>query len=98
MKHAALGSAIALSLGLTNVNAATFNFSNTTTAGVQGVDFNYTCNTSDFSAGAEFRMCDPGGNLGGGFPLNKDTASGDEVWTFDASAAPLPTFQVLSIR
>lgn len=85
MKKSSLATTVTLALSITNVNAAIFNFSNTTVAGVQGTDFNYTCNTSDFTAGAEFRFCDPSGNLGGGPPSNKDSVSGNEVWIFDAN-------------
>lgn len=39
-------------------------------------------NTSAFSVGAEFRMVDPTGALGGGFPLQKNTINGGEQWVF----------------
>ncbi len=80
-----LSAAMLLALGATGAEAVTLNITNSTTAGVNGVDFNYSCNTSNFTAGREFRMCNPTGNLAGGFPVQKDTASGDEVWTFDSA-------------
>lgn len=85
MKKTAIGAAIALALGTTGAQAVTFNFGNTTVAGVNGVDFNYTCNTSNFTAGREFRMCDPNGALGGGIPAQKDTITGNETWSFSGT-------------
>ena len=59
-------------------------FENSTDAGTQGIDFNYTvCTGVADKAGTEFRMCDPSNtSLGGGFPLKKDTINGTESWTF----------------
>lgn len=83
MKKTALTSAIVLALGMSaGADAAVFTFTSNAAAGVNGVDFNYTCNTSNFQAGKEFRMCDPNGNLGGGFPTQKDTVTGGETWTY----------------
>jgi hypothetical protein len=81
MKKSNIGVAIALALGATGVNATTFTFANSTTAQDGSV---YACNspTLDFSAGREFRMCDPTGSLGGGFPTQKDTINGGETWTY----------------
>ena len=62
-------------------------FRDNATSDVAGTGSLYTCNTLplDFQAGREFRMCDPTGNLGGGFPVQKDHITGGETWTFDAS-------------
>ena len=60
----------------------TLTFTDSATAGVAGTDFDFgTCNI-DFTAGREFRMCDPNGNLGGGFPVQKDALMGGEQWVF----------------
>ncbi len=40
------------------------------------------CSSIPWTAGAEFRMCDIGGALGGGLPLQKNTISGGETYTF----------------
>jgi len=40
MKNTTIGAAIALALSATGAQAVTFNFDNSTTAGVQGTDFN----------------------------------------------------------
>ena len=85
MKKTTIGAAIALALGATGAQAVTFNFGNSTTAGVNGTDFNYACNTSNFIAGREFRMCDPTGALGGGIPPQKDTINGTETWSFSGT-------------
>ena len=82
-----LGAAIALAMTATGAQAVTFNFDNSTVAGVQGIDFNYTvCTGIADKAGTEFRMCDPSNEvLGGGLPLNIDTINGSESWTFTGS-------------
>lgn len=87
MKISQLGTAIALAVAATGAQAVTFNFDNSTTAGVQGTDFNYTvCTGVADKAGTEFRMCDPSTvALGGGLPLKKDTINGSESWTFVGS-------------
>lgn len=41
-----------------------------------------SANTSAFPAGAEFRMVNPNGALGGGAPLNKSSINGGEAWNF----------------
>jgi hypothetical protein len=41
------------------------------------------CSSIDWIAGAEFRMCDPNGGLGGGVPLQKNAIAGGETYTFD---------------
>jgi hypothetical protein len=87
MKKSSIGIAIALALGATGAQAVTFNFDNSTAAGVNGTDFNFSCNTSNFLAGREFRMCDPSGALGGGLPLQKNPISGGEQWLFNAAGA-----------
>ena len=84
MKKSTLVAAVGLALGATTASAVTFNFGNTTTAGVNGVDFNFTTCANNFLAGKEFRMCDPDGALGGGLPTQKDTMNGTETWSFDA--------------
>jgi hypothetical protein len=87
MKKTILATAIAMTLGATGAQAVTFNFGNTTTAGVNGTDFNYACNTSNFLVGKEFRMCDPTGALGGGLPAQKDTITGNETWSFSGTVS-----------
>lgn len=89
MKKSAIGAAIALALSATGVQAQVFTF-NDGTGGTAGTDFTYTnCNTINFKAGAEFRMCKPDNvSLGGGIPLQKDTINGtpnNEQWTFDGN-------------
>jgi hypothetical protein len=91
MKKTLLTTAIAAAFTATSAQAVTFNFGNSTTAGVQGTDFSYTCNTSSMNAGKEFRMCDPSGNLGGGLPTKKDTINGNEQWMFSGSTTGLMT-------
>ncbi len=85
MKMSKLGAAIALAMTATGAQAVVFNFANSTVAGVQGVDFNYSvCTGITDKAGREFRMCDPSGAaLGGGNPLKKDTINGTETWSFN---------------
>jgi len=87
MKTSSLGAAIALALTATGAQAVTLNFDNSTVAGVQGTDFNYTvCTGVADKAGTEFRMCDPSGAaLGGGIPLKKDTINGSESWDFNSA-------------
>lgn len=65
------------------------NFGNSTATLVNGVDFNFACNTSDMPAGKEFRMCDPAGNLGGGIPSKKDSINGTETWSFDSASGEM---------
>ena len=79
----AAGILIALNSGISSADIV-LNFSNSTVAGVQGTDFNYTvCTGVTDKAGTEFRMCDPGNtSLGGGIPLKKDSINGSESWTF----------------
>ncbi len=88
MKKINLVSAMALTIAATNSQAVILNFANSTTAGIQGVDFNYTvCNDIDFTAGAETRMCSPDNiSLGsGGGAAQKDTINGTESWAFDSN-------------
>jgi hypothetical protein len=91
MKKTLLSSAVALAFVATSAQAVTFNFDNSTAAGVNGTDFNFSCNTSNFLAGREFRMCDPTGALGGGIPAQKDTINGSESWSFAAGVTGLMT-------
>jgi len=42
-----------------------------------------TCSNIAWTAGNEFRMCDPNGGLGGGAPLQKNTISSGETYTFN---------------
>ena len=87
MNMSKLGAAIALVVSASSAQAVTFNFGNSTVAGVQGTDFNYTvCTGVADKAGTEFRMCDPSNvALGGGLPAKKDTINGTESWTFTGS-------------
>lgn len=91
MKKAILNSSIALIISSSSAQAVTFNFDNSITAGVQGADFSYACNTSNMDAGKEMRMCDPEGNLGGGFAFQKDTINGSEQWMFSDGVTGLMT-------
>ena len=89
MKKTTIGAAIALALGATGAQAVTFNFGNTTSTGVNGIDFNFTqCSAINFLAGKEFRMCDPSGAaLGGGIPAQKDSINGTETWSFSGTVS-----------
>lgn len=81
----AIAMAISPTVAVSAPDDISLNFANSTTTQVNGVDFNFTCNTSDMPAGREFRMCDPAGALGGGLPAKKDTINGTEVWSFDSA-------------
>lgn len=87
MKNTTLSAAVALVLGSVTMGAqaVTLTFSNSTTAGVAGTDFNYSACNVNFLTAREFRMCDPTGALGGGIPLQKDVISGGETWGFTGS-------------
>lgn len=77
-----LAAGLALAAAAAGAQATTFDFTNSTVA---TTPFPGAANTSTFNAGAEFRMVDPAGNLGGGFPLQKTTPIGAAAlsWTYD---------------
>lgn len=83
-KTALCGAISAVMLGLGNLAtteaALTLTFTNgTATAAKPGA-----CSGIAWTAGNEFRMCDPSGAaLGGGVPLQKNTINGGEVYTFN---------------
>jgi hypothetical protein len=54
--------------------------------GLGTTSFAGTANTSGFTAGAEFRMVNPTGALGGGAPLNKSSINGGEAWNFSSTS------------
>ncbi len=62
----------------------TFTDLNPTTASLPG-----TCSSVLWTNDANFRMCDPGGALGGGAPLHKDSITGGETWTFSGPGGGL---------
>lgn len=77
-------SALALALGVGAVSGAqatvvlTFSDTHTSTTPLPGA-----CSGIAWTMDGNFRMCDPGGALGGGAPLHKDSITGGETWTFN---------------
>lgn len=83
MQKKTINLALGLAFGLVAVNAqaaVTLTFSNgTASAAVAGA-----CSAIGWTAGNEYRMCDPSGAaLGGGFPTQKNTITGGETYTFN---------------
>ncbi len=87
MQKTTLFAAITLVLTTNATQAVVLNFTNSTTDAIAGSDFNFSaCGDIDFTAGAEYRMCDPTRrSLGGGSPLQKDTIRGTENWQFNST-------------
>lgn len=84
MKKSIIVSAMGLALGVVAAApasaAVTLQFTNSgVSAAAAGA-----CSSIGWTAGNEYRMCDPSGAaLGGGFPLQKNTISGVEVYAYN---------------
>lgn len=87
MKKTALAASLSVAL-VGSISVAEASLVLTMTNGTASPAMAGACSGIAWTAGNEYRMCDPSGAaLGGGFPVQKNTISGGETYSFNNAGA-----------